>query len=80
MAPAKPIVRAFAEPPARQRLSGRRLDLLDPSPLGIEIEDIAHGLTRASGTQFPVQCFASHSSTVRGLSVITYWTFDSSCA
>jgi 5'-deoxynucleotidase YfbR-like HD superfamily hydrolase len=25
-------------------LSGRRLDLLDPSPLDIELEDIAHGL------------------------------------
>ncbi|WP_226341108.1 HD domain-containing protein [Gemmobacter serpentinus] len=25
-------------------LSGRRLDLLDPSPLDIEIDDIAHGL------------------------------------
>jgi 5'-deoxynucleotidase YfbR-like HD superfamily hydrolase len=25
-------------------LSGRRLDLLDPSPLDVEIEDIAHGL------------------------------------
>ena len=25
-------------------LSGRRLDLLNPSPLDIEIEDIAHGL------------------------------------
>lgn len=25
-------------------LSGRRLDLLDPAPLDIEIEDIAHGL------------------------------------
>jgi 5'-deoxynucleotidase YfbR-like HD superfamily hydrolase len=25
-------------------LSGRRLDLIDPSPLDIEIEDIAHGL------------------------------------
>ncbi len=25
-------------------LSGRRLDLLDPSPLDIEVEDIAHGL------------------------------------
>ena len=25
-------------------LSGRRLDLLDPSPVDIEIEDIAHGL------------------------------------
>jgi 5'-nucleotidase len=36
------------EPPrAWQRmLSGRRLDLLNPSPLDIEIEDIAHGLAR----------------------------------
>ncbi len=25
-------------------LSGRRLDLLDPTPVDIEIEDIAHGL------------------------------------
>lgn len=36
--------------PAKQRrawqrmLSGRRLDLLDPTPVDIEIEDIAHGL------------------------------------
>ena len=27
---------------------GRRLDLLDPSPLDIEIEDIAHGLARVA--------------------------------
>jgi 5'-deoxynucleotidase YfbR-like HD superfamily hydrolase len=34
-----------AETRAWQRmLSGRRLDLLNPSPLDIEIEDIAHGL------------------------------------
>ncbi|MBM7067221.1 HD domain-containing protein [Actibacterium sp. 188UL27-1] len=33
------------EPRAWQRmLSGRRLDLLDPTPMDIEIEDIAHGL------------------------------------
>lgn len=25
-------------------LSGRRLDLLDPTPVDVEIEDIAHGL------------------------------------
>jgi 5'-deoxynucleotidase YfbR-like HD superfamily hydrolase len=39
-----------ASPPrAWQRmLSGRRLDLLDPSPLDIEIEDIAHGLSRVA--------------------------------
>ncbi len=36
-------------PRAWQRmLSGRRLDLLDPSPADIEIEDIAHGLARVS--------------------------------
>ncbi|MGH6972338.1 MAG: YfbR-like 5'-deoxynucleotidase [Caulobacteraceae bacterium] len=29
-------------------LSGRRLDLLDPSPLDIEIEDNAHGLARVA--------------------------------
>ena len=36
-------------PRAWQRmLSGRRLDLLDPSPLDIEIVDIAHGLARVA--------------------------------
>lgn len=29
-------------------LSGRRLDLLDPSPIDIELEDIAHGLARVA--------------------------------
>lgn len=39
-----------AKPPrAWQRmLSGRRLDILDPSPLDIEVEDIAHGLARVA--------------------------------
>jgi 5'-nucleotidase len=38
-----------AAPRAWQRmLSGRRLDLLDPSPLDIEIADIAHGLARVA--------------------------------
>ncbi len=37
------------EPRAWQRmLSGRRLDLLDPSPLDVEIGDIAHGLARVA--------------------------------
>jgi 5'-deoxynucleotidase YfbR-like HD superfamily hydrolase len=36
-------------PRAWQRmLSGRRLDILDPSPLDVEIEDIAHGLARVA--------------------------------
>jgi hypothetical protein len=38
-----------ALPRAWQRmLSGRRLDLLDPSPLDVEISDIAHGLARVA--------------------------------
>jgi 5'-deoxynucleotidase YfbR-like HD superfamily hydrolase len=41
--------RKGAPPRAWQRmLSGRRLDLLDPSPLDIEIADIAHGLARVA--------------------------------
>lgn len=41
--------RRSAPPRAWQRmLSGRRLDLLDPSPLDIEIDDIAHGLARVA--------------------------------
>jgi 5'-deoxynucleotidase YfbR-like HD superfamily hydrolase len=36
-------------PRAWQRmLSGRRLDLLDPSPMDVEISDIAHGLARVA--------------------------------
>lgn len=45
---AKPRVKA-PPPRAWQRmLSGRRLDILDPSPLDVEIEDIAHGLARVA--------------------------------
>ena len=50
MSPAKPRRRS-AEPAPRawqRMLSGRRLDLLDPSPLDVEIEDIAHGLARVA--------------------------------
>jgi uncharacterized protein len=47
---------AGKNPPARdastrvwqRMLSGRRLDLLDPSPLDVEIADIAHGLARVA--------------------------------
>lgn len=46
----RPAGRMTAPPPrAWQRmLSGRRLDLLAPSPLDIEVEDIAHGLARVA--------------------------------
>ena len=39
----KPAPRAW-----QRMLSGRRLDLLDPSPLDVEMEDIAHGLARVA--------------------------------
>ncbi len=41
--PRKKEVRAW-----QRMLSGRRLDLLDPSPLDVELEDIAHGLARVA--------------------------------
>src|SRR6185437_10048959 len=45
----KPSRRTKAAPRAWQRMmSGRRLDLLDPSPLDIEMDDIAHGLARVA--------------------------------
>ncbi len=48
----EPAVVSRAEPHkprAWQRmLSGRRLDLIDPSPLDVEIADIAHGLARVA--------------------------------
>lgn len=42
-----PAARAAIRRPARawqRMLSGRRLDLLDPTPMDIEVADIAHGL------------------------------------
>ncbi|CEG08881.1 hypothetical protein BN961_02301 [Afipia felis] len=41
--PPKKAARAW-----QRMLSGRRLDLLDPSPLDIEVADIAHGLARVA--------------------------------
>lgn len=32
----------------QRMLSGRRLDILDPSPLDVELDDIAHGLARVA--------------------------------
>ena len=44
----EPAYRAAAFRAWQRMLSGRRLDLLDPSPLDVEIEDIAHGLARVA--------------------------------
>lgn len=57
------MARTPAQPRAWQRmLSGRRLDLLDPSPLDIEIEDIAHGLARVA--RWNGQTHGAHSFSV----------------
>ena len=44
----KPTSRSTASRAWQRMLSGRRLDLLDPSPLDVEIADIAHGLARVA--------------------------------
>jgi hypothetical protein len=49
-------------------LSGRRLDLLDPSPLDIEIEDIAHGLARVA--RWNGQTFGEHGFSVAQHSLV----------
>jgi uncharacterized protein len=49
-------------------LSGRRLDLLDPSPLDIEIEDIAHGLARVA--RWNGQTLGDHAFSVAQHSVV----------
>ena len=56
-------------PRAWQRmLSGRRLDLLDPSPFDIEIEDIAHGLARVA--RWNGQTIGEHAFSVAQHSVV----------
>src|SRR4026209_2743305 len=46
--PRKPVTHHATQRAWQRMLSGRRLDLLDPSPLDVEIEDIAHGLARVA--------------------------------
>ena len=48
MKPGKPSASTTPARVWQRMLSGRRLDLLDPSPLDIEIADIAHGLARVA--------------------------------
>src|SRR5262249_60504994 len=52
----------------QRMLSGRRLDLLDPSPLDIEIEDIAHGLARVA--RWNGQTVGEHAFSVAQHSVV----------
>ncbi len=65
----KGLRRAKGAPRAWQRmLSGRRLDLLDPSPMDIEIEDIAHGLARVA--RWNGQTVGQHAFSVAQHSVV----------
>ena len=64
------VRRKPSEPPrAWQRMiSGRRLDLLDPSPMDVEIDDIAHGLARVA--RWNGQTIGDHAFSVAEHSVI----------
>jgi len=64
-------------PPKRawqRMLSGRRLDLLDPSPFDIEIEDIAHGLARVA--RWNGQTSGPHAFSVAEHSVVVEQLFS----
>lgn len=61
--PSKPVERAW-----QRMLSGRRLDLLNPSPLDVEIEDIAHGLARVA--RWNGQTTGSHAFSVAEHSLV----------
>ncbi|MGB1159837.1 MAG: YfbR-like 5'-deoxynucleotidase, partial [Alphaproteobacteria bacterium] len=60
----------------QRMLSGRRLDLLDPSPFDIEIDDIAHGLSRVS--RWNGQTVGEHSFSVAQHSVLVMDLFCAS--
>ena len=69
--PARPPRRAPAPKVARawqRMLSGRRLNLIDPSPLDVEIEDIAHGLARVA--RWNGQTVGEHAFSVAQHSVV----------
>ena len=57
----------------QRMLSGRRLDLLDPSPLDIELSDIAHGLARVA--RWNGQTLGDHAFSVAQHSLLVEQTF-----
>lgn len=57
----------------QRMLSGRRLDLLEPSPLDVEIDDIAHGLARVA--RWNGQTHGDHAFSVAQHSVIVWQIF-----
>jgi len=58
----------------QRMLSGRRLDLLEPSPLDVEIDDIAHGLARVA--RWNGQTHGEHAFSVAQHSVIVWQIFS----
>ncbi len=58
----------------QRMLSGRRLDLLDPSPLDVEISDIAHGLARVA--RWNGQTRGDHAFSVAQHSLVVEESFD----
>ncbi len=58
----------------QRMLSGRRLDLLNPSPLDIEIADIAHGLARVA--RWNGQTIGDHAFSVAQHSLIVEQVFS----
>ena len=58
----------------QRMLSGRRLDLLEPSPLDVEIEDIAHGLARVA--RWNGQTKGNHAFSVAQHSVLVLEIFQ----
>lgn len=58
----------------QRMLSGRRLDLLDPSPLDIELSDIAHGLARVA--RWNGQTRGDHAFSVAQHSVLVLGLFQ----
>ncbi len=58
----------------QRMLSGRRLDLLEPSPLDVEIDDIAHGLARVA--RWNGQTYGDHAFSVAQHSVIVWQIFS----
>ena len=62
-------------PRAWQRMiSGRRLNLLEPSPFDVEIEDIAHGLARVA--RWNGQTLGDHAFSVAEHSVVVLEILD----
>lgn len=57
----------------QRMLSGRRLDLLEPSPLDVEVDDIAHGLARVA--RWNGQTHGDHAFSVAQHSVIVWQIF-----